>query len=78
MEYPIEIVVKNATPSWVEDCTCYDDKKLLKDRPLEFVNKTFNLKYLIEGLKNGVTGSKGLVTLYHGKFTLSTKDSEDD
>lgn len=78
MEYPIEIVVKNATPSWVEGCTCYDDKKLLKDRPLEFVNKTFNLKYLIEGLKNGVTGSKGLVTLYHGKFTLSTKDGEDD
>lgn len=78
MEYTIEIIVKNATPSWVEDFTCYDDIDLLNKRPLEFVNKTFNLKYLIEGLKNGVTGSKGLVTLYNGKFTLSTKDNEDD
>ena len=73
--YKIEIRILNSTPSWVEECTCYDDKdKKMSD--LEFNSKTFNFKYLIEGLKEGVTGMKGAVVLYENTFEINT-NSED-
>ena len=73
--YKIEIRILNSTPSWVEERTCYDDKdKKMSD--LEFNSKTFNFKYLVEGLKEGVTGMKGAVVLYENTFEINT-NSED-
>ena len=73
--YKIDIRILNSTPSWVEECTCYDDKdKKMSD--LEFNSKTFNFKYLVEGLKEGVTGMKGAIVLYENTFEINT-NSED-
>lgn len=74
MKYKLNINIKNTTPSWVESSTCFNDK-LISD--LELKNKTFNLKFLIEGLKNGITGSKGDVTLYQHEFIIDTNIPED-
>ena len=75
MKYKLNINIKNTTPSWVEASTCFNDK-LISD--LELKNKTFNLKFLVEGLKNGITGSKGDVTLYQHEFIIDTNIPEDD
>lgn len=74
-KYKLTISIKNTTPSWVDESTCLNDKTI---SDLELSSRTFNLKYLVEGLKNGVTGSKGDITLYEKDFTIDTSDSDDD
>lgn len=68
--YTIYIRITNTTPSWVDTYTCLDDKK----EGIDLSKKTFNLKYLVEGLKYGVTGSKGDVTLYEHEFEFNTNE----
>ena len=74
-KYKLKINIKNTTPSWVDEATCLNDKKV---SDLELQSRTFNLKFLVEGLKNGVTGSKGDVTLYDKEFIIDTNDSDED
>lgn len=74
-KYKLKINIKNTTPSWVDEFTCLND---IAASELELQSKTFNLKYLVEGLKNGITGSKGDVTLYEKEFVIDTNDSEED
>lgn len=77
-EYIIKVKIKNSTPSWVERTTCTDDKKATPD---ELTTKTFNLEYLVEGLNNGVTHSKGEITLFEKEFKVTTcaeNNSEDE
>lgn len=73
--YKLKVSIKNTTPSWVDESTCLNDK-IISD--LELSSRTFNLKYLVEGLKNGITGSKGDITLYEKDFIIDTNDSDDD
>lgn len=68
--YKIYIHITNTTPSWVDTFTCLDDKK----EGVDLGKETFNFKYLVEGLKNGVTGSKGDVTLYEHEFEFNTNE----
>lgn len=74
-KYKLQMSIKNATPSWVDESTCFNDKTV---SDLELSTKTFNLKYLVEGLKNGITGSKGDVTLYEKEFIIDTDYSGED
>ena len=78
-KYKLKVRIKNTTPSWVDESTCLNDKTV---SDLELRSRTFNLKYLVEGLKNGITGSKGDVTLYEKEFIIDTNaldsDSDDD
>lgn len=67
--YTIYIHIKNTTPSWVDTYTCLDDT----EKGIDLSKKTFNLKYLVEGLKYGVTGSQGDETLYEHDFVFNTK-----
>lgn len=73
MKYKLEIKIKNTTPSWVDSSTCLNDKTI---GDLELGSKTFNLKFLVEGLKNGITGSKGDITLYQKEFIIDTNTPE--
>ena len=68
--YTIYIHITNTTPIWVDAYTCLDDT----EKGIDLSKKTFNLKYLVEGLKHGVTGSKGDVTLYEHEFVFDTKE----
>ena len=78
-KYKLKVSLKNTTPSWVDESTCLNDKSA---SDLILKSRTFNLKYLVEGLKNGVTGSKGDVILYEKEFVIDTNaldsDSDDD
>lgn len=74
-EYKLNIKIRNTTPSWVEEATCLDDK--LED-DASLVNKTFNLKYLVEGLKNALTGSHGDVTLFEKTFVICTDNENNE
>ena len=78
-KYRLKIGIKNTTPSWVDESTCLNDKSV---SDLILKSRTFNLKYLVEGLKNGITGSKGDVILYEKEFIIDTNaldsDSDDD
>ena len=74
-KYKLKINIKNTTPSWVDEATCLNDKEV---SDLELQSRTFNLKFLVEGLKNGITGSKGDVTLYDKEFIIDTNDSDED
>lgn len=78
-KYKLKMSIKNTTPSWVDESTCLNDKTA---SDLELRSRTFNLKYLVEGLKNGITGSKGDVILYEKEFVIDTNaldsDSDDD
>lgn len=67
--YKIYIHITNTTPSWVDTYTCLDDT----EKGIDLSKKTFNLKYLVEGLKYGVTGSQGDETLYEHDFVFNTK-----
>lgn len=67
--YIIDISIRNSTPSWVDEFTSFND---IEDGDNALHYKTFNLKYFIEGLKNGVTGSKGEIILYENTFTIDT------
>lgn len=68
--YKIYIHITNTTPSWVDTYTCLDDT----EKGIDLSKKTFNLKYLVEGLKYGVTGSQGDETLYEHEFVFNTKE----
>lgn len=74
-KYKLKISIKNTTPSWVDESTCLNDRTV---SDLELSTRTFNFKYLVEGLKNGITGSKGDVTLYEEEFIIDTSDSDED
>lgn len=70
-KYRLSVKIMNTTPSWVDIATSLDDKRE-KDSVLAI--KTFNLKYLVEGIKNAITGSKGDVILFQKEFLIDTDE----
>jgi hypothetical protein len=68
--YKLKIKINdNTTSFWVDNATCLNDRKV-GDK--ELANKTFNLKFLVEGLKSGVSGS----VLFENEFEISTDAEE--
>lgn len=68
-EHSVKVKITNNTLSWVEESTLLDDKKASSD---DLASKTFNLKYLVEGLCDGVTHSTGTITLFEKEFKVTT------
>lgn len=70
-QYRLNIKIMNTTPSWVNTATSLDDTT---EKDTDLAVKTFNLKYLVEGIKNAVTGSNGDVILLQKEFRIDTDE----
>lgn len=67
----LNVKIKNTTPMWVDNATSLDDKM---EKDTDLAVKTFNLKYLVEGIKNAITGSKGEIILFQKEFQIDTDE----
>ena len=68
----LEIKFKNDLPSWVDSCHSDNDSNISEKNDVE-LGKTFNLKYLIKGIKEGLLGLDGSTYENSWKYTIITE-----